>query len=75
MDQTCNWTEDIDGLWATDCGHVFEFHEGGPENNGFQFCPWCGRNPVDVPCIPDPSEGPRQLLSLILKASTERGDP
>jgi hypothetical protein len=29
-------------LWNTICGNVFEFNEGGPEENGFAYCPYCG---------------------------------
>ena len=24
MDETCTWTKDPDGYWATDCGEAFE---------------------------------------------------
>lgn len=46
MAPTCKWTEDENGAWDTGCGKMFEFTVGGPEENGFQFCPYCGR-PVD----------------------------
>lgn len=46
----CRWTQDErHGHWTTACGHAFEFYDGGPLQNGFRFCPYCGRVPsVDV---------------------------
>lgn len=42
MYPTCEWHEDPDGVWSTGCGTAFEFLTGGPEENGFKFCPYCG---------------------------------
>jgi hypothetical protein len=42
-DQQCTWTEDDDGPWDVECGNRFEFNEGGPPENGFDFCPYCGK--------------------------------
>ena len=39
----CEWHEDERGLWHTQCGNVFEFYDGGPKENNFRFCPYCGR--------------------------------
>lgn len=42
--ETCHWTQDDrDGHWTTACGHAFEFIDGGPLQNDFCFCPFCGR--------------------------------
>lgn len=71
---TCTWTEDFDGLWASDCQHVFEFFAGGPEDNGFRFCCWCGRHLVEIPHFPDADEVSRQLLALALKSGAPRGE-
>ena len=30
------------GTWDTGCGHMFEFINDGPEENGLKFCPYCG---------------------------------
>ena len=43
MGANCNWGEDDAGVWETDCGHSFEFIDGGPDENGFSFCPYCGK--------------------------------
>ena len=39
----CQWTEDADGVWETACGEMFLFETDGPLENGFLFCPYCGR--------------------------------
>lgn len=39
----CKWKENRDeGYWATECGHAFCFTVGGPKENSFKFCPYCG---------------------------------
>jgi len=38
----CTWIENTDGLWESDCRHLFEFWAGGPGENGFVYCPYCG---------------------------------
>ena len=42
---TCTWTQDDeDSYWAAACcDHLFEFNDGTPSENGFAFCPYCGR--------------------------------
>jgi hypothetical protein len=40
----CCWSRDaLDGDWATACNQAFVFNDGGPEENAFRFCPYCGR--------------------------------
>lgn len=39
----CIWKEDKEGGWFTKCGHHFLKSEGTPKENGFKFCPCCGR--------------------------------
>jgi len=39
----CAWIPDADGVFETTCKHLFEFNDGGPEDNGFKFCPYCGK--------------------------------
>lgn len=41
----CVWRANEDGAYETVCGNTFEFYADGPEENGFQFCPYCG-NPL-----------------------------
>ena len=54
MTPVCNWTEDDDGgPWSTDCGHLFEFIDGGPSDNRFAWCCYCGKEIVEAPLEPD----------------------
>lgn len=43
-ERVCRWEVDDDGFppWATGCGHEFECIEDGLEENGFEYCPFCG---------------------------------
>ena len=41
-DKTCEWIENDDGVWVTECDELFEFTDGGPKENWFNFCPYCG---------------------------------
>jgi rRNA maturation endonuclease Nob1 len=43
MNYICEWREDEDGIWDTGCGNRFEFNHGGPPENSFEFCPYCGK--------------------------------
>jgi hypothetical protein len=47
-DTTCVWEEDDEmcGVFDTKCGTSFEFTEGGPEENGMKYCPYCGKTLV-----------------------------
>ncbi len=38
----CAWCVDDDGVWYTDCGHMWQFESGGPRENGTKFCQYCG---------------------------------
>lgn len=46
MDEYCFWIEiDLDDYWEAECNKKgFSFNEGTPVENGFKFCPYCGRN-------------------------------
>jgi len=39
----CEWVSDENGPWSTGCNNAFEFTVGGPNENSFKFCPYCGR--------------------------------
>jgi hypothetical protein len=39
----CEWVEDEEGVWETDCNEAFQFSSDGPVQNGFNFCPFCGK--------------------------------
>ena len=43
MTASCAWTQDFEnGYWETACNNAFDFDDGGPRDNGFNFCPYCG---------------------------------
>lgn len=52
----CGWTETSDGFWDTGCGHVFGFNAGGPHENTFKFCCFCGEPLAPEPYNPDTVE-------------------
>ena len=39
---SCRWKEDEDGNWFTGCMEGFVFMDGGPVENSFKFCCYCG---------------------------------
>lgn len=39
----CVWSESSYGFWESSCKYAFEFHNGTPRQNGFRFCPKCGK--------------------------------
>jgi|CXWL01.1.fsa_nt_gi hypothetical protein len=43
----CLWTENKDGQFETDCKHMHEFFDGGPQDNHLQFCGYCGKRVVE----------------------------
>jgi hypothetical protein len=48
---TCDWAIDDlggDSVYETQCGHAFQFNDGGPTENGFEFCGYCGKRIVEV---------------------------
>lgn len=40
--KSCYWKEDEDGNWSSACGSLFVFLNGGPNENDFGYCPYCG---------------------------------
>jgi hypothetical protein len=38
----CKWKPDSDGTYETSCGQAFVFTDGGPHQNGANFCMYCG---------------------------------
>lgn len=46
--ELCNWTEDEDGNWSTDCGNAFVLNDGTPIENKMKFCCFCGDQLVEV---------------------------
>ena len=45
----CHWRpEDEDcQIFETDCLNSFMFNDGGPVENGFRFCPYCGNKLIE----------------------------
>ena len=41
-DGMCTWQEDEEGNWHTGCHNMHTFFDGGPLDNEYQFCPYCG---------------------------------
>lgn len=39
----CEWRSDDDGVWHSSCGIAWTLEADGPEENGMNFCPRCGR--------------------------------
>lgn len=40
----CEWREDADGIWWSECGHGFMFSDAGlPSDHEFKFCAYCSR--------------------------------
>ena len=45
----CIWMQNEDGCYCSSCHQMFEFNAGGPEDNHFAFCPYCG-HPIEEQC-------------------------
>lgn len=40
---SCTWLYDPDEeVYWTSCNNTFVFTEGGPADNDFEYCPYCG---------------------------------
>jgi hypothetical protein len=56
----CHWSAVGDPwcveYWESECGQVFTFIEDGPRDNGFEFCPYCGKSLVELPVTDDEEE-------------------
>jgi hypothetical protein len=45
----CTWTEDEEGIYQTSCDEQFVFNSETATDNGFNFCPFCGKPIKDIP--------------------------
>ena len=46
----CAWRQDeYTGAYHTECGHLWEFTEGGLVDNDTRYCPYCGGQIVEQP--------------------------
>ena len=47
MTESCTWkqtdTEHMPDTWEADCGAMWTFTDGGPQDNGMNFCLKCGK--------------------------------
>ncbi len=43
----CVWVQDENGVWETQCGNAHEFYDGGPSDNFYRYCPYCGKIPIE----------------------------
>jgi len=46
MGIVCDWVEEYDGPWHTECGESFSLDEGTPKDNGMKYCCYCGKKLV-----------------------------
>jgi hypothetical protein len=47
--EICNWTENYECMWDTDCNHTYEIsNEGTPSENRMAYCCYCGKMLVSV---------------------------
>jgi len=49
----CIWEEDADGIWMTGCSKSFVFDTEDVRENGFVFCPYCGKSLLPAPYQPE----------------------
>ena len=44
--EPCQWQQEDDdtGAWASGCGELWSFIDGGPNENRVRFCHGCGRS-------------------------------
>jgi len=38
----CDWKQDSDGNWGTNCGQCMSFEWSPPNEQGYKFCHHCG---------------------------------
>ena len=48
MGDKCEWKQDENGIWETDCGNLFEITEGAPNENDMKYCPYCGKLLIQI---------------------------
>lgn len=51
MTESCTWkqadTEHMPDTWQADCGAMWTFTDGGPQDNGMNFCHNCGKELIE----------------------------
>jgi hypothetical protein len=53
---SCEWEEDAEGNWETDCGHMFVLNEGTPSGNKMGYCCYCGKSLTEKVYRENPNE-------------------
>lgn len=48
QNDVCQWAQDDDGIWQTECGNAFEIMNGTPKENEFNYCTYCGKELCEV---------------------------
>lgn len=53
----CEWKYDSyfcadGGAWVTSCDGVHDFIWGGPKDNDYKYCPYCGYE-IEIPPTPE----------------------
>lgn len=48
--EVCYWeeVEDIPDFYRSDCGDSHLFLKGGPKDNRFAYCPYCGKQLIQL---------------------------
>lgn len=53
MGDKCEWKQDENGVWETECGNMFEITEGTPNENDLKYCPYCGKHLIQIDAVLD----------------------
>ncbi|WP_138436374.1 hypothetical protein [Marinobacter shengliensis] len=53
----CEWHSDDNGCWMSQCGKEWYFEDGGPEDNGMNYCVKCGKQCIEIGSSEDGGEG------------------
>jgi peptide subunit release factor 1 (eRF1) len=49
IEKKCIWIYNYNyNYYETMCGHAFEFTDGDPDKNHFQYCPYCGNKIEEI---------------------------
>lgn len=50
MNPECRWTYHetwYADYWQTECGNEHQFINDGPIENGYKYCPYCGKTVIE----------------------------
>lgn len=40
--ESCIWSQNLDGIWNTECNNSFVLDSGSPFDNKMHYCCYCG---------------------------------